>query len=270
MNELMLSGTQSFMGKGIPVVSGGFGEGKRCLSDKTIAEIHGMEFKNVRARITYNIKRFKENVDFIDLKQRAYEASTLELLQKLGYAIQSITQAGHIYLLSERGYAKLIKIMDTDKAWEVHDKLIDEYFTMRDESDIFNNISVELRAAIAVDKRVTEVEKEVSAVNDDLQEFKKDMPLLALECQKITKAKNRKVVPLLGGHNAPAYKNKSLCKRVYGDLETQMNRQFGVDTYKAIKRNQCDQAVEIIQGYELPMVLEQEIANVNAQIEMRL
>ena len=35
------------------------------------------------------------------------------------------------YLLSERGYAKLIKIMDSDKAWEVHDKLIDEYFTMK-------------------------------------------------------------------------------------------------------------------------------------------
>ena len=42
-----------------------------------------------------------------------------------------VSKAEHIYLLSERGYAKLIKIMDTDLAWEIHDKLIDEYFTMR-------------------------------------------------------------------------------------------------------------------------------------------
>lgn len=44
-----------------------------------------------------------------------------------------ISKADHIYLLSERGYAKLIKIMDTDLAWEVHDKLIDEYFQLREE-----------------------------------------------------------------------------------------------------------------------------------------
>ena len=42
------------------------------------------------------------------------------------------SKAEHIYSLSERGYAKLIKIMDTDLAWEIHDKLIDEYFTMRE------------------------------------------------------------------------------------------------------------------------------------------
>lgn len=75
------------------------------MSDKTIAEIHGMEVKNVRARITDNIKRFNNDIDFIDLKERACEISTLELLQNLGYSKQSITQAEHIYLLSERGYA---------------------------------------------------------------------------------------------------------------------------------------------------------------------
>lgn len=79
-------------------------------------------------RIADNIKRFKENVDFIDLKQRVGENHTLELLQNLGYAKQSITQTNHIYLLSERGYSKLIKIMDTDKAWEIYDNLIYVYF----------------------------------------------------------------------------------------------------------------------------------------------
>lgn len=34
-----------------------------------------------------------------------------DTLINLDYAKQSITQAEHIYLLSERGYAKLIKII---------------------------------------------------------------------------------------------------------------------------------------------------------------
>lgn len=91
MNNLIVNGKQSFMGKDIPVVLGGFGEGKKCICDKTIAEIHGMENKHIRERIGLNIKRFKENIDFIDLKQRVGETDTLELLQELGYAKQSIT-----------------------------------------------------------------------------------------------------------------------------------------------------------------------------------
>lgn len=127
MNNLQILGKQNFMGKEIPVIEGGFGEGKRCLTDKTIAEIHNQPTREIRRRINDNIKRFKEYIDFIDLKGVG-ESHTLA---SLGYAKQSITQAEHIYLLSERGYAKLIKIMDTDLAWEIHDKLIDEYFTMR-------------------------------------------------------------------------------------------------------------------------------------------
>ncbi len=129
---VVLQGTQEFMNKEIPVIVGGFGEDQRVVTDKMVAEIHGMETRNVRARITDNIKRFKESIDFIDLKEGAYQTSTLEILLKLGYTKSAITQAEHIYLLSERGYAKLIKIMDTDLAWEIHDKLIDEYFKLRE------------------------------------------------------------------------------------------------------------------------------------------
>ncbi len=39
MNELKVTGKQDFMGIKIPVVLGGFGVGKKCLSDRTIADI---------------------------------------------------------------------------------------------------------------------------------------------------------------------------------------------------------------------------------------
>ena len=116
------------MGISIPVIEGGFGEDCRVLTDKMISEIHNMRNADVRRRITDNLKRFKENIDYINLKG-VYEMHTLE---EMGYAKQSITQAENIFLLSERGYSKLIKIMDTDKAWEVHDELVDSYFSMRE------------------------------------------------------------------------------------------------------------------------------------------
>lgn len=113
-----------------------------------------------------------------------------------------------------------------------------------------------------------ELNKKVDNLNKDLQEFKQDMPLLALECQRITRAKNQKVVPLMGGKTAPAYKNKSLMRKVYSDIDNQLRREFGVNTYKAIKRNQCDLAVEIIKGYDLPICLKEEIETENSQMSL--
>lgn len=143
MNDLVVSGKQKFMRRNIPVVLGGFGEGKKCICDKTIAEIHDVGAFKVRERISSNISRFRENVDFIDLKQGILATDTCEnkgmgdnhnlsLAIELGYSKSTITQAEHIYILSERGYAKLIKIMDTDLAWDIHDRLIDEYFELRE------------------------------------------------------------------------------------------------------------------------------------------
>lgn len=113
-----------------------------------------------------------------------------------------------------------------------------------------------------------ELNEKVDNLNKDLQEFKQDMPLLALECQRITRAKNQKVVPLMGGKNAPAYKNNSLMRKVYSDIDNQLRREFGVNTYKAIKRNQCDLAVEIIKGYDLPICLKEEIETENSQMSL--
>ena len=130
-NSIAVQGQMEFMGLEIPVVYGGFGRNQMCILAKTVAEIHGVELKAVNQNISRNEKRFKDGIDIIDLKNSV----TLSYpdLEQLGYSKQSIANANHIYLLSERGYAKLIKIMDDDKSWEVHDKLVDEYFNLREE-----------------------------------------------------------------------------------------------------------------------------------------
>lgn len=170
INNLVASidvkGKQEFMGKEIPVVEGGFGEGKRCLTDKTIAEIHNQPTPEIRRRINDNAKRFKTDIDIIDLKVMAESHNNLELLQPLGYSKMQISKAEHIYLLSERGYAKLIKIMDTDLAWDIHDKLIDEYFAMRkvinSDEQLKSNLLLEIynggQGGILASKKLTELE----------------------------------------------------------------------------------------------------------------
>lgn len=115
---------------------------------------------------------------------------------------------------------------------------------------------------------IDEVEQRVEAVNTDLQTFKMDMPILGLECDKITYAVKIRGVKCLGGKQSNAYQDSSLRGRVYSDIYGQLKREFAVGTYKAIKRNQAELAVGIINEYTLPMALEEEITDLNAQMVM--
>lgn len=117
---------------------------------------------------------------------------------------------------------------------------------------------------------ILEVHAEIKAINEDLQQFKQDMPILGIEEDKVTSAVKRKGVQCLGGKNSNAYKDSSLRGKIYSDIHRELKRQFGVSTYKAIKRNQCDIAVQIIYGYTPPMILSEQIADCNSQIEMEI
>jgi prophage antirepressor-like protein len=121
---------------------------------------------------------------------------------------------------------------------------------------------------IELEQRVEDITKKVDDINKKVDERDQTMPLLAVDCQYITIAKNKKVVGLMGGKKANAYKNKSLRMRVYRDIETQIRREFGVDTYKAIHRNKMDKALEIINSYNLPLCLSEEIAMENSQMNL--
>ena len=132
------------------------------------------------------------------------------------------------------------------------------------------NMSPELQAIIMHDKKIQQVENKVESVNQDLQDFKMDMPILGIEIDKITSAVKKKGVQCLGGKESNSYKDKSLRGKVYHDIYRELKRQFGVSTYKAIKRNQCDLAVEVIERYELPYILVEQIKNCNAQMSMEV
>lgn len=111
--------------------------------------------------------------------------------------------------------------------------------------------------------RVDEVEAEV-------EELKETMPLLAVDCDRITNAVKAKGVETLGGKDSNSYKDRSLRGRVYADIHREVKRQFGVTTYKAIKRNQCEKAVAFVRNYNAPFVLQEEIVENNAQLNLEV
>lgn len=226
----------------------------RVLTTQQIAEAYETDARIISNNFNRNKERYVEGKHFVCLDGEELKEF------KTNHHFDESSRINKLYLWTEKGAFLHAKSLNTDKAWEVYDRLVDEYFEKGSRKPMTIAEQIQLLAQGNV-----ELEEKIEAVNDDLQEFKRDMPLLALECQKIIKAKNQKVVPMLGGKDAPAYKDNSLRQLVYSDIDAQLRREFGVNTYKAIKRNQCDVAIKIINEYELPMYLKDRIDTENAQ-----
>lgn len=109
-------------------IEGGFGKGKPAMLVKEIAEIHGRELRDVNKLINRNRKRFKDGADVIDVAGTDFAVA---LSNSEIYTQNAVNASSNIYILSERGYAKLLKILEDDVAWEKYDQLVDGYFQMR-------------------------------------------------------------------------------------------------------------------------------------------
>lgn len=111
----------------------------------------------------------------------------------------------------------------------------------------------------------TELYERIDALDKKLHNELMNLPLLGVESDTIDKALKNRGVEIAGGKESNAYKDKNLLRRIYWDLHGQLRREFGVSTYKAIKRNQTDLAFKFLAEYKPPMHLREQIANVNAQ-----
>lgn len=148
MNSLKILGQDKVGNFEFTGIEGGFGEGKKSMLVKDIAEIHKRSSKVINQAINMNIKRFRAGVDILDLKASNFEVNLIDL----GFTQNAINRSNNIYLLSERGYSKLLKILEDDTAWEIYDQLVDNYFAMR------QSIQSENKALLA-DKRLEIMEQ---------------------------------------------------------------------------------------------------------------
>lgn len=246
-------------------IEGGFGEGKKAMLVKEIANIHGRELKVINQSINMNRTRFKNGVDILDLK--SVNGIDRDFLIGLGFSNSSIANANNIYLLSERGYSKLLKILEDDFAWEQYDKLVDGYFNMREQVNSGQVRQLTTEETLELQFKFTkEVKKEVKELREEFTEYKETTPLFTVECKELQALVRRKGVEVLGGKGSQAYIDNSLRGKVYADIQHQLKREFQVTKYEAIKRGQFVTAKEIVENYRVPTGLKEEIIKANNQI----
>lgn len=229
----------------------------RVLTTQQIAEAYGTDAQVITNNFNRNKDRYLEEKHFICLKGNELKEFRAKNQNDV------LPNANKLYLWTEKGAFLHAKSLNTDEAWAVYENLVDTYFNRKKPLTALEQLQLTQQA-------VLEVKEQVDIVSKDLQDFKNDMPLLAVECEKITRAVKNKGVEVLGGRRSEAYRNNSLRSKVYRDIHSEVRRQFGVNTYKALKRNVCDKVIAWIEDYQLPLVLKEEVNDFNSQLRMEV
>lgn len=152
-------------------------------------------------------------------------------------------------------------------------KIARQYFIkvedgMKELASRFQNMSPELRAVLVVDQRVTRVEKKADTLEERFNDFEQNLPLLPEDADDVSKEVKKRVVEILGGKDSNAYHDKSLSQKVFMDAYRNLKSNFDVSSYKAIKRNRKNMAVQIAREYKPPLYLAEQIQEENNQMSL--
>lgn len=252
MKDLKVIGKEQVAGYEFTGIEGGFGDGTRGMLVRDIAEIHNKPTYVINQAINMNIKRFKEGVDIVNLKTKDVVINLVDN----GFSQNAINRSKYIYLLSERGYSKLLKILEDDTAWDIYDKFVDGYFNMRKHikeqalpTDPLSILETTFQAIKKQNEELGHVDTRVVALEDFKKDYDENRQIDEDQVIMIEKARKSKAMKIVGGIGTNAYKefySDILRKKLFPDFR----KRFNVNRYRSLKAKDFDEALAFIQNWK--------------------
>lgn len=233
---------------------------QRVMTTRVLAEQYGTEEKNIQMNFFNNQKRFIEGKHYYKLEGKFLKEFKNSLPNDIREPFKFTSQ---LILWTDRGVARHAKILDTDEAWEIYEKLEETYFRIKEQKQLSPIEQLRLQYQV-----IEEHDKELIGIKKKVDSLENNMPLFNVECKELQGVVRKVATKVLGGYKSPAYNDNSLRGRVYADIQYQLRREFGVERYEAIKRCQLETAKKIIEEYIVPFVLEVEIIATNSQLSI--
>lgn len=106
------------------------------ITTELLASLYGADQKLIRQNYTRNTDRFVDGKHYFKLTGNELKAFKIQASKR---GLLSISpKVSHLLLWTERGAARHAKMLETDQAWEVFEKLEDCYFNQRSKKEVAN------------------------------------------------------------------------------------------------------------------------------------
>lgn len=233
---------------------------QRIMTTKTLAEQFGTEENNIKNNFNNNKNRFKEGKHYFKL-----QGQELKDFKRLVNDIdEALKFAPVLYLWTDRGAARHAKILDTDEAWDVYERLEENYFNPKENKPqcIEDVLISSLQEMKALRLEINNTKEEVNELKEENQNIRDLVALSPNQWREDTTKIINKIATKLGGYTYIEVIRKESYKILNSTYGVDVNRRLlnkkknmaleGCSKSKIAKVNVLDVIAEdkkLIQGY---------------------
>ena len=139
-------------------------QGVRVLTTASLAECYGTDTNTITQNFKRNKDRYEEGKHYICLKGEDLRAFKSEMTN-----CHFAKNLNVLYLWTERGALLHAKSLNTDKAWEVYDQLVETYFRAKKAETALQNLSPQLQFMIRIETEQNALKQRVDNVERRLE-----------------------------------------------------------------------------------------------------
>lgn len=141
-------------------------QGVRLITTAVLAEKYETDERRIAENFKRNKDRYEEGKHYICLKGENLRAFKSEYAN-CGFA----KNLNVLYLWTERGCLLHAKSLNTDKAWEVYDRLVETYFRAKKAETALQNLSPQLQFMIRIETEQNEIRKDLDGAIKRIEEL---------------------------------------------------------------------------------------------------
>ena len=246
---------------------------QRVLTTAQIAEQYGTTADRISKNFSANKERYTEGKHYYcltgnDLKVFKDDFLNSELVKP---------NASSLYLWTEKGALLHAKSLNTDKAWQAYEVLVDTYFNVQQVKDTFSDLSPQLQYLIQMEQRQKQLEarqQEIENKLEHMQEDRKELIKATLDfghisySQQKSIAKAAKLRAIQCCYTAQAY--DKIGKRVIFSIYNALQEKFHVASYRDLCMNQMVDALAFIEMWEPDLKLMNDIVHASPKPNLSL
>ncbi|ENB1643001.1 ORF6N domain-containing protein [Escherichia coli] len=120
------------------------------ITTELLAHLYGADVKNIQNNFARNVGRFQIGKHFFKIEGE--ELRELKHRPSLSGSVKIARNVSSLILWTERGAARHAKMLETDQAWEVFEKLEDSYFNQYEKERAMGKMNIDFHLAIRDDK----------------------------------------------------------------------------------------------------------------------
>lgn len=219
----------------------------RVLTTQQIAEAYGTDGKVISNNFNRNRDRYEEGKHFICL-----EGESLKEF-KTNHQFDESSKVNRLYLWTEKGAFLHAKSLNTDIAWEVYDRLVDNYFQKQQKLlSPQEMMRIQLGMIDNHEERIFNLENNMT-IDYGQQRVLED-------------AVNVTVIEILGGKGSEAY--HEIGRKVFAECNRDLKKYFNVNARNNVPKKRFEEAVEYAKNWKPCTNTLMMIKECNAQISI--